>query len=94
MIYNIVVQPHGVTVTCEEDQTIADALEANGIKVKSVCCTGRCGMCKSYIHEGEVDYGEVNLFALPTSEQEEGRVLLCTATPLSDLVIEIEDSVL
>ena len=94
MTYEIVIEPLGVTVSCEEEQTLMDAMVAQGVKVKNLCRTGRCGMCKSHIHEGEVDYGDANPHTLFESEREEGKVLLCTATPLSDLVIEIEDSVL
>lgn len=93
MTYQLKVEPMGVEVECGEEETMLDALLAKGVKVKNLCRAGRCGMCKCLVTSGEVDHGNAGTDTLMEEEREEGYALLCTATPLSDVEIEVEESV-
>ncbi len=90
MKYKVKIEPIEVEVEVSQNQTILDACLRNGIWVPHACTHGTCGTCKSRVIEGEVDYGLASNFALMDFEREEGYVLLCTAKPKSDLVIEAD----
>jgi ferredoxin len=82
----------GIKVGCDEDETILEVLLTEGVKVKNLCRSGRCGMCKSRIISGEIDHGNAGTDALLEEEREE-YALLCTATLLTDVEIEVEESI-
>ena len=88
--YTITIEPLGRDVTCRDDQTILDACLRSGVWVPHSCTHGTCATCKAEILEGEVEHGEASSFALMDFERDEGKVLLCTATPKSDVVIEAD----
>jgi phenol hydroxylase P5 protein len=90
MKYKVKIEPLGVELNVDEAQTILDACLRNGIWVPHACTHGTCATCKSRIVEGEVDYGLASNFALMDFEREQGYVLLCTAKPKTDLVIEAD----
>ena len=52
------------------------------------CRNGGCGECKGTLLYGKVDYGTYQETALSDEERAAGKVLLCCATPLSDVEIE------
>ncbi len=88
--YQVTIEPLGREVTCREDQTILDACLRSGVWVPHSCTHGTCATCKAEILEGEVEHGAASSFALMDFERDEGKVLLCTATPKGDLVIEAD----
>ena len=88
--YTITIEPVGRDVTCRDDQTILDACLRSGVWVPHSCTHGTCATCKAEILEGEVDHGEASSFALMDFERDEGKVLLCTARPKGDVVIEAD----
>lgn len=90
MKYKVRIEPAEVEVICDENQTILDACLRNGVWVPHACTHGTCATCKSRLIDGEVDFGLASNFALMDFEREEGYVLLCTAKPKSDLVIEVD----
>ena len=86
----ITVEPLGVTVQCAPDQNILDACLRQGVNVPHACTHGTCGTCKVEILDGDVDLGDASVFALLDSERTEGKALICTATPRSDVTIEAD----
>ena len=88
--YQVTIEPIGREVTCREDQTILDACLRAGVWVPHSCTHGTCATCKAELLEGEVDHGEASSFALMDFERDEGKVLLCTARPQSDVIIEAD----
>lgn len=86
----ITVEPLGVTVQCGPDQNILDACLRQGVNVPHACTHGTCGTCKVEILDGDVDLGDASVFALLDSERTEGKALICTATPRSDVTIEAD----
>jgi phenol hydroxylase P5 protein len=89
--FEVTIEPLGVTITVEEDQTILDAALRQGVYLPHACGHGLCGTCKVDVLEGEVDIGdEASPFALMDFEREEGKCLTCCCKPLSDLLIEAD----
>jgi phenol/toluene 2-monooxygenase (NADH) P5/A5 len=86
----ITVEPLGIDVQCRTDQNILDACLRHGVNVPHACTHGTCGTCKVEILDGEVDLGDASGFALLESERTEGKALICTATPRSDVTIEAD----
>jgi len=95
--YNVRVEPLGAEIACRSDQTVLDACLREGIWLPHACTHGTCGTCKAVLLEGEVDYGDASPYALLESERDDGAVLLCTARPKGDIVVEgevdVEDGV-
>ncbi|BCB89515.1 NADH:ubiquinone reductase (Na(+)-transporting) subunit F [Phytohabitans suffuscus] len=88
--HRVSVEPVGREVRCREDQPILDACLRAGIWVPHSCTHGTCGTCKAELIDGEVDHGNASAFALMDFERDEGKVLLCQASPRSDLVVEAD----
>jgi phenol hydroxylase P5 protein len=90
MSYQLTIEPLGVTIEVEENQTMLDAALRQGIYLPHACGHGLCGSCKVQVSEGEVDHGAANPFALMDVEREEGKTLACCATLLGDVTIEAD----
>ena len=89
-MFELKVEPSGETISIQEDQTILDSLLRAGLNVPYQCGHGLCSTCKVMVLDGEIDHGEASPFALLDFERDEGVTLACSATPRSDLVIEVE----
>ena len=81
----------GVTrfITCEDDQTVADAAYRSRINIPLDCRDGACGTCKALCESGEYDGGTYLDDALSQPESDEGYCLPCSMKPSSDLVLQI-----
>ena len=65
MTYEVTIEPLGVTVEVDEDQTILDAALRQGVYLPHACGHGLCGTCKVDVLEGDVEIGdEASPFAL------------------------------
>ena len=74
----------GLTVNWSPDfDSILDLAEACDVPTRFSCRSGVCHMCVTPVIEGTTDYLEP-----PLEEPADGAVLLCTATPHSDLVLD------
>jgi phenol/toluene 2-monooxygenase (NADH) P5/A5 len=88
--YTISVEPIERDVECRADQPILDACLRAGVWLPHACTHGTCGTCKVQVLEGEVDHQDSSDFALLEFERNEGKALICVATPLSDVTIEAD----
>lgn len=86
--FTVRVEPVGREFVCRDDQSLLDACLREGVWLPHACTHGTCGTCKAAILAGEVDHCDSSPYALLDMEREEGRALLCTARPCSDVVIE------
>ncbi len=91
MAYTVTLDPFDKQFTCEDNETILAAGLRQGVSLRYGCKHGGCGSCKALIVEGEVDQSEASSFALMDFEREQGYALLCSAYPLSDIVIDVSD---
>ncbi|MCK9283944.1 MAG: CDP-6-deoxy-delta-3,4-glucoseen reductase [Rhodocyclaceae bacterium] len=91
MSYQITLTPSGHTFSAAADEPLLAAADAAGLTVPYGCRNGVCSVCKATLLEGEVDHGESQEWALPAEQRAAGKVLLCCAKPLSDLVLEVRE---
>ena len=64
--------------------TLLEFAEACDVPTRYSCRSGVCHTCETPVIEGTTDYSHP-----PLEEPSEGTVLLCTATPRSDLVLDL-----
>jgi phenol hydroxylase P5 protein len=88
--YTISVEPLGAEVECRENQAILDACLRAGVWLPHACTHGTCATCKVQVLEGDVEHNDASDFALMEFERNEGKTLICVATPASDVVIEAD----
>ncbi len=84
-------QRNNTSFVANADETILDAALRDNRIYPYGCRSGVCGACKSNLVSGQVDYGEYEDFALTDDEKDQGKVLLCQAIPLEDVVIDVEE---
>lgn len=87
----VTLNPFGIEFECGEEETILTAALRQGIGLRYGCKHGGCGTCKAQIADGEVDVEEASGFALMEFERDAGLALLCTAYPLEDVVVDLEN---
>jgi NAD(P)H-flavin reductase/ferredoxin len=83
---------HGVTqpVNVRAGETLLDAGLREGLALPYDCRNGGCGVCRCAVLNGRVDHGAYQRSALTDAQRARGQTLLCCATPLTDLEIEVE----
>ncbi len=91
MGYKVTLRPSGHEFEVPEGGKILDAGLAAGGAMPYSCRTGTCRTCRGKILEGKVDYGFTHPHYLPDEHRAAGLALLCSAMPLSDLVIEVQE---
>ena len=74
------------TVLCPPGSSVLNAGRAAGLRLPFACTKGVCGTCKSRMVEGTVEMRHGG--GIRQREIDAGMVLLCCATPTSDLVVE------
>lgn len=89
--HTINVVPIGLQFPCDEDTSLLEAAAAAGYLLPYGCRKGNCGTCKAQVVDGEVDLDTPSTYSLSEFEQHQGTTLLCSAYPLSDLVVEIDE---
>ena len=88
--FTITVEPLDRQVECRSDQPILDACLRAGVWLPHACTHGTCGTCKVQVLEGEVEHNDASAFALMDFERNEGKCLICVATPDSDVTFEAD----
>lgn len=75
---------------CAPGSTILDSARLHDAVLEYSCKTGRCGVCKA-IAVGETAVVKYDELVLSTSEAEQGYILTCCRTALSDVELGVED---
>jgi CDP-4-dehydro-6-deoxyglucose reductase, E3 len=83
--------PGDRTVPVRDGETLLDAGLRHGLALPFECRSGGCGVCKATIVAGECALGPYQRTALGDDERARGRVLLCCATALTELSVELEE---
>jgi propane monooxygenase reductase subunit len=89
MTYKVKLEPVGIEMEVEENETVLNAAFRQGIALMHGCKEGQCSTCKSMLIDGEIEMERYSTFALNDMEKEEGYVLLCKTLPYSDLTVEL-----
>lgn len=77
------------TFISEPGITLLDSARSQGIALEYSCRTGRCGVCKAKVlGDTEVNHEE---HALAQSEKNDGFILTCCRSALTDIALDIED---
>ena len=77
-------------VAVRSGETLLEAGLRQGLALPYACRNGGCGMCLCTVLHGTVDHGLYQRTALPDALRAQGKALMCCATPLSDVDIEVE----
>jgi NAD(P)H-flavin reductase/quinol-cytochrome oxidoreductase complex cytochrome b subunit len=77
-------------VTVRFGESLLDAGLRDGRALPFECRNGGCGVCLCTVVHGRVDHGHYQRSALSDAMRLQGKALMCCATPLSDLEIEVE----
>jgi phenol hydroxylase P5 protein len=88
--HRVRIEPLGRTIECAAEQTVLDACLRNGIWIPHACSRGTCGTCKADLLSGTTDMGDESQTCITKGELRDGKVLLCSSVPRSDLVIEAQ----
>ena len=91
MGFRVTLRPSGHAYEVPDGQSVLTAGLAAGWSLPYSCRAGTCRTCRGRILEGTVDYGSVHPTYLPDAHKAMGLALLCKATPLSDLVVEVQE---
>jgi len=89
MTFNVVNRSSGKQFQVEQNETVLQAALRHGRVFPYSCRDGACGSCKADLIQGRVDYGQVQAQVLTDEEKADGKVLLCQARPLEDLIIAV-----
>lgn len=79
-------------IAVRSGETLLDAGLREGVALPYECRNGGCGVCACTVLEGSVDHGRYQERVLPAAARAQGRTLLCCATPLTDVEIELDDT--
>ncbi|MCT7325038.1 FAD-binding oxidoreductase [Ralstonia mojiangensis] len=82
MSYTIRIEPAGVEIACERNQTLLDAALGQGYLLHHSCRRGECGSCWVDVVSGQVDAA-----GRPPGESAHRGCLTCQTRPRSDVVI-------
>lgn len=76
----------GSTIPVSADQSILEALRANGMRVPSSCESGTCGSCRTSLLSGEADHRDMVL----SDEEKENNIMVCVSRSKSpELVLDL-----
>ncbi len=91
MSFSVTNQRNAARFATNPGETILDAALRDNRIFPYGCRSGVCGACKSTLVSGQVNYGEYEEFTLTDEEIAQGKLLLCQAIPLEDVVIDVDE---
>lgn len=78
------------TFNYQPEQTLLEAARAQGIALEHSCRTGRCGVCKAQVLDGETTPIKTEE-SLTAEDLSAGFILTCCRTAVTDVSLDIED---
>ena len=84
--FNVRLQRSGKSITVGKQQTLLEALRAEGCVVRSSCESGTCGSCKTGLISGEVEHRDSVLI----DEEKADHIMVCVSRAKSaELVLDL-----
>ena len=87
--FNVTIAGMAEQVSVRQGETLLDAGLRQNINLPYECRNGGCGLCLCTVLHGQVDQGPYQASVLSSAMRLQGQALMCCATPLSDLEIEV-----
>jgi CDP-4-dehydro-6-deoxyglucose reductase len=91
MTFRVTLQPSGRGFDVPAGKTVLSAGLEAGLNLAYSCRAGSCTTCRGRILAGRVDYGRANDHCLTAEQRAQGYALLCQASPLTDLTVELRE---
>jgi len=88
MTAQVTVLPGRQDFLVEGQDTLLEAAMRAGIPLNYGCSGGNCGLCKAKVVSGRVKKTRHHDFALSEAEKNQGCILMCSNTAISDVVLE------
>lgn len=86
----VVTLANGKTFSATPDQTLLAAAKSQGIALEHSCRTGRCGVCKAEVIDGETRVTQPE-GALTDDEIRSGVILTCCRSASTDVTLGVQD---
>ena len=88
--HRMTMHPGAVAVSARGGETILEAGLRAGLALPYDCRAGGCGVCVCTVLNGSVDHGNYQEAALTAAMRARGQALMCCATPLEDIEVEVD----
>lgn len=84
--------PSGHEFFVEGNNSILESALSAGLAMNYGCSNGNCGKCKSRLISGEVKKIHDHEYELSTAEEQQGYILACSNTAVTDIVLAAEEA--
>ncbi|MEZ5446512.1 MAG: CDP-6-deoxy-delta-3,4-glucoseen reductase, partial [Gammaproteobacteria bacterium] len=88
--HRLTMHPGAVAVTARPGETLLEAGLRAGLTLPYDCRSGGCGVCVCTVLNGRVDQGNYQPAALTEAMRARGQTLMCCATALEDVELEVD----
>ncbi|HSD60746.1 MAG TPA: 2Fe-2S iron-sulfur cluster-binding protein [Burkholderiales bacterium] len=88
MSAHVVLHPSRHEFFVDGSETLLEAAVRAGIPVNFGCSAGNCGLCKARVASGQAHKTRNHDYGLSEAEKQQGYILLCSNTAVSDMVLE------
>ena len=88
--FHLTIHPDSAPITLRSGETLLEAGLRQGLALPYECRNGGCGVCRCTVLHGSVAHGAYQRSVLSDAQRAQGQALMCCATALSDVDIEIE----
>jgi CDP-4-dehydro-6-deoxyglucose reductase len=92
MAAQIHLMPSGHEFFVEGNNSILEAGLSAGLALNYGCSNGNCGKCKAKLISGEVKKIKPHDYVISDAEKNQGYILACSNTAISDIVLEAEEA--
>ncbi|GAB4415298.1 MAG: hypothetical protein OHK0054_05350 [Sideroxydans sp.] len=88
MAAQVTLLPSGKDFLVEGQDTLLESAMRAGLSPSYGCSGGNCGLCKARVVSGQVKQTRHHDFVIREHEKQQGYILLCSNTAVTDLVLE------
>jgi CDP-4-dehydro-6-deoxyglucose reductase len=93
MAAQVHLMPSGHEFFVEGNNSILEAGLSAGLTLDYGCSNGNCGKCKAKLISGEVKRIRKHDYVITEAEKNQGYILACSNTAISDIVLEAEEAI-